>query len=348
MKKILNWVFPKFSLSEKVLLLLVLSYILASCWLAYTNGVLDKLKFFLYFTTAKSTIVILFFALILYACFKVLWWKLVKTPTPLFNEWWPILRQSILNKKRIISAIPMFFILVLFLSMMSNMKGLIGYYGVYSWDPRLAELDRQIHFNTDPWRLLQPLLGYPLITAFINQLYNLWFGFLIFFLYWQLFADRSSRLRIQFYYTFVIVWAINGTLLAIIFASGGPCYYQAMTGQNYFNELMSYLNEVDKIYPISALEAQRLLFQLYKQDKISIGVGISAMPSMHVATSYLFYLLTSNINKWAGYFFGLYCLAILIGSVHLAWHYAIDGYLSIITTLMYWKLSGLLIRWFEK
>ncbi|MDN3683797.1 hypothetical protein QW180_05815 [Vibrio sinaloensis] len=40
----------------------------------------------------------------------------------------------------------------------------------------------------------------------------------------------------------------------------------------------------------------------------------------------------------------LYVVAIQIGSVHLAWHYAIDGYLSIVLTLILWKLCGVLAR----
>lgn len=346
--KILLWFTPKYSLSEKILFSLVLLYVSISCWTAYINGIIDKIDIFLYLSTAKVTFVILFFGFILYTSFKILWWKISTTPTPLIKDWWPKLKHGLINKDRFVGAIPMFFILVIFLSMMSNMKGFISYYGNYSWDPLLADIDRKIHFNTDPWRLLHPFFGHPIITSFLNQLYNLWFGFLIFFLYWQLFTDRTSHLRLQFYYTFVIVWAVNGTMLAILFASGGPCFFEALTGNNYFQELMNYLHQVNLDYDISAIQTQNRLFDLYQKEEIIIGVGISAMPSMHVATSFLFYLLTSNINKWIGYFFGAYCLLIFIGSIHLAWHYAIDGYFSVLTTWLYWILAGKLIKKLEQ
>lgn len=333
----------KFNAPEKFLLLLVVIYVSLSCLVAYTHGVLDRINFLLYLSAAKGTIINLSYIFILFICFKVLWWKLTIKPRPLFREWLEMLKQSVIDKDRLLGAIPLFIILLIFLSVASNMKGFISYYGEYSWDPFLAKLDKEIHFNTDPWRLLHPLLGHPVITAIINYLYSLWFGLLVFFLYWQLFEHRASRIRYQFYYTFILLWSINGTLMAILFASGGPCFYEPLTGESYYSGLMTYLYDVNKSYTITAIQLQEWLFAVYQKDKIMMGVGISAMPSMHVGIAYLFFLITSKKNKWIGKLFALYCLIILIGSVHLAWHYAIDGYIAIITTGIYWRLSGKLI-----
>ncbi|MBL1263669.1 phosphatase PAP2 family protein [Methylomicrobium sp. RS1] len=239
---------------------------------------------------------------------------------------------------------PLFISLFIFLSLFTNMKGLISYYGTYSWDPIWAETDRKLHFGVDPWRLLQPLLGFPYITKAINILYNFWLPMLIFFLYWQLVSHRDPGLRMQFFFTFFIVWGVNGTLVAILFASGGPCYFEMLTGSHYFAEQMNYLHEVNRQYGLWSVTTQEMLRDMYQKNKIMIGVGISAMPSMHVATAFLFYLLTARLNKKVGRVFGLYCLFILLGSVHLGWHYAVDGYVSIISTGLYWKLAGIIAK----
>lgn len=339
-----KWELFRFSTAEKLLLWLSICYTLICIWVAYNHGILERINFLLYVSTASKTLARVFYIFVIYFCFKVLWIKATVKPRPLFRIWWPMLIKGLLIKKRLISSVPLFIVMLIFLTIFSNMKGLISYYGEYSWDPLWADLDRTIHFGVDPWRIIQPLFGFPIVTAAINTLYNMWFMFMLFFLYWQLLSLRAPLLRLQFFYTFILTWGINGTLLAIIFASGGPCYYEFMTGENYFFEQMNYLQEANNQYTVWAVSIQKMLLDFYQQDKIMIGAGISAMPSMHVATAFLFYLLTVQLNKWVGLFFAVYCVIILLGSVHLAWHYAVDGYFSIILTWFYWKLSGLIIE----
>ena len=55
--------------------------------------------------------------------------------------------------------------------------------------------------------------------------------------------------------------------------------------------LMAYLRETNKIYPIWALKTQNLLWDEYVNNRFGLGSGISAMPSMHVASTFLFFLL---------------------------------------------------------
>jgi hypothetical protein len=38
-----------------------------------------------------------------------------------------------------------------------------------------------------------------------------------------------------------------------------------------------------------------------------------------------------------------YAVIIFIGSVHLGWHYAIDGYLGIAGTWLIWKFAGFVL-----
>ena len=58
----------------------------------------------------------------------------------------------------------------------------------------------------------------------------------------------------------------------------------------------------------------------------------------------LFALLGWRTSRWLGWLFTAYACVILIGSVHLGWHYAVDGYLSIAGALAIWAAVGVLLR----
>ena len=46
-----------------------------------------------------------------------------------------------------------------------------------------------------------------------------------------------------------------------------------------------------------------------------------------------------SVNRIAGFLMGLYTILILIASVYLGWHYAIDGYAAIVIVGIIWRAS---------
>ena len=58
---------------------------------------------------------------------------------------------------------------------------------------------------------------------------------------------------------------------------------------------------------------------------------------MHLSMATLFVLLAFKINKTIGFLAVLYLFVILVGSVYTGWHYAIDGYFSILATVAIWR-----------
>jgi len=77
-------------------------------------------------------------------------------------------------------------------------------------------------------------------------------------------------------------------------------------------------------------------------------IGISAMPSIHVGVAVLFAILGWRTNRILGFGFTIYALLIQLGSIHLGWHYAIDGYFSAILTGMLWKGSGRFVMYLKE
>ena len=68
------------------------------------------------------------------------------------------------------------------------------------------------------------------------------------------------------------------------------------------------------------------------------------MPSLHIAMATLFALVGWTIDRRLGIAATLFAVGIFIGSIHLGWHYAVDGYVSAPATVMLWLLAGWLNR----
>lgn len=261
--------------------------------------------------------------------------------TDFFRE----LRQKFLTVERIAAALPVLLLMPFFCGAFTLVKSSITLFNPFGWDARFEALDRWLHGGYAPWALLQPLLGTPEISHWLNIFYNLWFFIVSFVWVWQAFSLRDPALRAQFFASLLLVWMIFGNLLAAVFSSAGPCYFGRVTGlPDPFAPLMDYLHAANEVSRVWALTVQDGLWAGYAESAIGLGSGISAMPSMHVAMAVLLALLFWRTNRLLGIFGWLYALIIQIGSVHLGWHYAIDGYLGAAGTLAVWFAVGRLAR----
>jgi hypothetical protein len=96
--------------------------------------------------------------------------------------------------------------------------------------------------------------------------------------------------------------------------------------------------------PFAAWDLQRLLWDGYQQGRSGFGLGISAFPSVHVTFACLFALLSWRLNRLLGVAAWLYVGVIMVGSVHLGWHYAVESWFILLTIWPSWALCGELAR----
>ena len=264
------------------------------------------------------------------------------------REAWRLVGTEFLSRERILLALPILAIWPVLARAFSLVKALIPAIHPYSLDPTLHQLDRMIHFGHDPWTLLQPILGYSVVTWAIDFLYALWLFVMYFAILLQITSTRDRRLRAQFLIVSVLAWTLLGGIGATLLSSAGPCYYALVVGTpDPYAAQMVYLHETvqgavifGKEINLIALTVQDMLWDFYKEGDFGFGRGISAAPSMHVASTWMIarmaqcYGRRAAIAGWS--FFGI----IFIGSIHLGWHYAVDGYISIIAIWSLWRLTG--------
>ncbi len=245
-----------------------------------------------------------------------------------------------------INALPAVAAMIIHNKAAIEMKASIPALNPFSWDVFFAGLDRAMHFGVDPWRLLQPLLGYPAVTFMINNLYNFWFLLMFGMWFWFAFKSRHSEVRDRFFIAFTLTWFIGGGIMAVVFSSAGPVYYGNLgLSPNPFAELMAYLHGVnDNVIALWALNTQQMLWDGYTGVEKNF-LGISAFPSMHNAVVTVFVCAAWQVNRGFGQAVAVYAAFILIGSVHLGWHYALDSYAGIALGLAGWWVAGFISRW---
>jgi hypothetical protein len=245
--------------------------------------------------------------------------------------------------KRFVRGVPMLTALVIFMPAFSAMKSAIPLFNSRNWDAAFIAADRAIH-GDDAWLLLQPVLGFPIVTSALSIMYVLWFFVIYASSIYFCFLSRDRELRAQYFIAYFASWTICGVFLATLFASVGPCFVGPLLGDHRFDEQMAYLRAANEHYPVLILHAQEFLLASRIEASGELGGGISAMPSMHVAMATLVALSAARISRVAAIVGVGFLLITVLGSVHLAPHYAIDGYVSIAVTLVVWSAAARLAR----
>ncbi|MCB1377053.1 MAG: phosphatase PAP2 family protein [Alphaproteobacteria bacterium] len=236
-----------------------------------------------------------------------------------------------------------------YISGFSALKAAIPQLQPFAWDQTFERWDRLLHFGHHPWEWLQPVLGYGPVTMLININYNFWFLTLSMFWLYFAFVEKPGRLRTQAIAAYMLTWSVGGVLLAVAFSSAGPCYYGLLgLSPDPYAGLMAYLRDTNQTWPVWALALQDGLWQGFVGNAdVDLSKGISAMPSMHNAQALLLVLSMWNKHRLARNLAIGHGVLVFLGSIHLGWHYAVDGYLAFAIAGIAWIVAGIFARHVE-
>jgi hypothetical protein len=222
----------------------------------------------------------------------------------------------------------------------------------YRFDDAFAAADRLLFVGTEGWRVTHALFGSPAATLAIDRLYHGWFAPVALGVIICAWLPASTyRLRTQYLFSYIAVWVGLGSVLAFLLPAAGPCFYPQLVGSNPdFQQLLNRLSAIQSASgtPLLALHNQQVLWHAHTHDSLAFGGGISAMPSVHNGLAILFALAAWKIKPVLGSIFGAYAALIWLGSIHLGWHYAVDGIVAGALTWWIWRACGKLADRLER
>ncbi len=231
----------------------------------------------------------------------------------------------------LISGMTMLMALMIFQGTFTSIKNLLPVIrGGFLYDQRLANIDALLSFGPDPWKVLMSIAGHEEIVKVADWNYStLWFFVCFGTLFYVATSPRAASIRVRYISMFMFVWVVCGNILAGIFISAGPAFYGTVTGDGHrFAELLTFLTSPDG--PATARMFQSYLWSLHTHGTSGLGSGISAFPSVHVALVALNAFFAAEISRRLGVIAFCYTAFVMASSVYLGWHYAVDGYASLL------------------
>jgi hypothetical protein len=196
-------------------------------------------------------------------------------------------------------------------------------------DPSLAAFDHWL-FGRDAWIVFNAIFGWA--SPVILGAYSLWLLVQMLAYPVVLMCPPSDR-KAQLLLTHAMMWALLGILCALAVSSVGPIFYDRLLGGDRFAGVG---------YPHDLFVAD-YLWKSYVTGEAGFGVGISAMPSLHVAAAtWLALVIRTYLPRlaWIGW---TYVALIYVGSVLTGWHYATDGIVGAGGTVACWLAVGLIL-----
>lgn len=217
----------------------------------------------------------------------------------------------------------------------------------FGWDDWLATADKIMFLGYQPWQFTHAVFGGAYATHLIDLVYSMWVALLFTaVLFYSLLAPRYERAR--FFLAFAGSWLLIGVAGAYFFASAGPCYAELVgaVSASEFAPLMERLRDIHEgSYKLGAYHWQGVLWTHHEAQQYGFAMGISAMPSMHNAITVLYALSLGRASRPIRVAAWTFVALIFIGSIHLGWHYAIDG---IGAGLMMWGIWAAAGKYLER
>jgi hypothetical protein len=280
---------------------------------------------FFVFLTAVLTV-----SFVIFPLFQKLMWR--RTPWAFLHQWQTHLREHTLTLQRVWDFLRIVLIVKIILLIFTTLKQWIPLINPLVYDDALFALDSYLHAGINPalyWKQAVPNRS---LDRLIDQFYMSWFYVKILGLAGFIAVARRPLLM-RFCSAYCLLWMI-GVLCALVLPTLGPVYVWPEWYAGLDAPIAHFLQEDLWIHYREVLRGQG-------QHSASLGFGIAAFPSLHVAIVALYTFFLYPLSKPLGILMGLYTLGTQFASVYLGWHYAVDGYFGAILAFLLYRICRL-------
>jgi hypothetical protein len=190
-------------------------------------------------------------------------------------------------------------------------KPLLNYYVDFWADPYLAQFDRLLFLGRDPWTLFAWLNSFAMAIFY----HRAWFAMMIVTLLVVL-TKPSSPQKSAVMLTYFLLWSVMGPVIHVLMPAAGPVFFAKLGYGDRFGGIQ---------VPAEMTEMSDYLWRVYQTDHFGPGSGISAMPSLHIATTAWMVLAIYVLARRWTWAVAVPGTLIFLLSISLGWHYAADG-----------------------
>lgn len=288
---------------------------------------------------------LLYYVLVLVPLVAGIWWCFVAAwHAPRAPLGWMRRTATPEALARFVVGLALLLLLIPFLGTFTQIKGSLSL-GGFGSELQVADWERALHGGVDAAEWLAATLGQgPLRLAEVN--YNVgWQAYHLLFITLMLVHPAFVRLRALYLALYGAVWVLLGNVLAGMFVSAGPAFYEAVTGDAQRFAVLTQMLEAGREHVHSAWRLQQYLWAHWQAGSSALGTGISAFPSVHIAVVTVNALvLWRYVHRAASALAMLYAVLILVSSAYLGWHYLIDGYVAAAVSALLVTYAGRLYR----
>lgn len=239
---------------------------------------------------------------------------------------------------------------VAFLSMSADnfffvSKSLINVVNPYvqaGWDPVFAAWDKALHVGYYPHEFIIPAANMIGAGRILDAAYAFWLLIMLFVTGYTMFVETDLFRRLRFLWTYLLSWILLGTVGATVFSSVGPIFFHDFYPQlpDIYADIPRNLDAMNSEGFMFAAKTRQLLLGWAQNDRIFDPNALSAMPSMHLAVSWIMVLYARSLGRMPFMLAVPFFALMYLGSIYLGFHYAVDAYVSVAVTSLIWWIAG--------